>query len=504
RRGWAVAELSTYRFPARPSTGLLFGLSLPRLLALGSAGVVLIVVTSHPSLVAVLLGGASMLVLVAAASVKVAGRALIEWLPVAVGYAWGQATRNNEFYTSPDLADPALPDGVLDLPGGLFGFELHAYTTQSKATSANPTVADYGILIDTFRGRLVAIVEVSGQDLLFCDPDEQQARFAGWGGLLDHVGQSLPELCRLQLVHLCGPAVGGQPRRWHHTHGGRGEEATADSYRQLLDAADGAGQEHRLLLAIALDRKTARRPIRQAGGGRDGAATVLLDRATQVEEALAGAGIEVHGWLAARQVAAVLRGGFDPSAVQQLDARGTDVTTGAGCDPAVAGPAAMVESWSSLRLEAGWATTLQVAAPPSRPVTGEFLQHLLIGVPAARRMSLLYVPTPAQTAERRAQTQQVTAESEQALRMRWGFAGSARHRRSHGDAAQREADLVDGRAVFRLVWTITITGESPAELDAAVGQVEAAARRCALELRRLVGTQRQAFPFTLPLCRGAR
>ena len=95
-------------------------------------------------------------------------------------------------------------------------------------------------------------------------------------------------------------------------------------------------------------------------------------------------------------------------------------------------------------------------------------------------------------------------ESEQALRVRWGFAASARHRRSHGDAAQREADLVDGRAVFRLVWTITVTGASPAELDAAVGQVEAAARRCGLELRRLVGTQRQAAAFTLPLCRGAR
>ena len=494
-----------YRFPARPAVGLLFGLSLPRLVALGMAGVVLIVVSSRPTLGTVLAGGVGMLLLVAAASVKVAGRALIDWLPVAVGFVWAQATRNNEFYASPDLADAPLPDGVLDLPGELFGFELHTYTTtETRATVANPTTADYGILFDTFRGRLVAIVEVSGQDLLFCDPAEQQTRIAGWGGLLDHVGQSLPELCRLQLVHLCAPATGSQARRWHRQHGGRGDETTAASYRQLLESADGAGQQHRLLLAIGLDRNAARRAIRQAGGGRDGAATVLLDRASQVEEALTGAGVEVHGWLPARQVAAVLRAGFDPAASDELDGRGDDVTAGAGCDPAVAGPAGMVESWTSLRLDTGWATTLQVAGPPSRPVTGEFLQHLLIGVPAARRMSLLYVPTPVQTAERRAQTQQVTAESEQALRVRWGFAASARHRRSHGDAAQREADLVDGRAVFRLVWTITLTGASISELDVAVGQAEAAARRCGLELRRLVGTQRQAASFTLPLCRGAR
>ncbi len=499
-----MAELSTYRFPARPSVGVLFGLTLPRLTVFGVAAIMLIVVTSRPTLASVLSGGAVIVLMVLSAAVKVSGRTVVDWAPITVAHVWGRARRHHEFYASPDLADPVLPEGVLDLPGGLFGFELHAYITESRATSANPTPADYGILMDTFRDRMVAIVEVSGQDLLFCDPDEQQARFVGWGGLLDHVGQTLPELCRLQLVHVCAPATAGQARRWHELHGGRGGEETSGSYRQLLDQADGVGQQHRLLLAIALDRRAARRAIRQAGGGRDGAATVLLDRAVQVEEALAGAGIEVHGWLPARQVAALLRVSFDPAAADQFDVRGDDVTDGAGCDPTAAGPAGMVESWASLKLDSGWAVTLQVAGPPTRPVTGEFLQHLLIGVPAARRMSLLYVPTPAQTAERRAQTQQVTAESEQALRVRWGFAASARHRRSHGDAAQREADLVDGRAVFRLVWTLTVTGASPAELDAAVGQVEAAARRCGLELRRLVGTQRQAAAFTLPLCRGAR
>ena len=500
-----MAELHAYRFPARPAVGVLFGLSLPRLVSYGLAGVMLIVVSARPSLAGVLVGGLLMVALVATASVKVAGRALVDWVPVAAGFLWRQVTRNTEFYASADLVETPLPDGVLDLPGELFGFELHAYlAADTRATVNNPSPADYGILLDTFRGRLVAIVEVSGGDLLFLDPAEQQAHIGSWGGLLDHVGQSMPELCRLQLVHVCGPATGGQARRWHDDHGGHGDQATTVSYRHLLDEADGVGQHHRLLLAIALDRTVVRRQIRQAGGGHDGAATVLLDRAARIEDALAGAGVEVHGWLPARQVAAVLRAGFDPAAVDNLDARGVDVTAGAGCDPAVAGPAGMVESWTALRLDSGWAATLQVAGPPSRPVTGEFLQHLLIGVPAERRMSLLYVPTPMSVAERRAQTQQVTAESEQALRSRWGFGTSARHRREHGDAARREEELVEGRAVYRLVWTITVTAPDPAGLDVAVGHLEAAGRRCGVELRRLVGTQRQAASFSLPLCRGAR
>jgi hypothetical protein len=180
------------------------------------------------------------------------------------------------------------------------------------------------------------------------------------------------------------------------------------------------------------------------------------------------------------------------------------VNNGAGVAPAGAGPAGMADGWSAVRHDSGWSVTLQVTRPPGRPVTGEFLQHLLIGVPAERRLSLLYVPTPVATAERRAQTQQVSTESEQTLRARWGFGTSAQQRRAWHDAAQREEDLVEGRTVYRVVWLLTVTAATPTELDTAVGQVEAAARRCSLDLRRLSGTQRQGFAFTLPLCRGAR
>jgi hypothetical protein len=114
------------------------------------------------------------------------------------------------------------------------------------------------------------------------------------------------------------------------------------------------------------------------------------------------------------------------------------------------------------------------------------------------------VPTGTSQAERRAQSAQVSAEAEQAVRARWGFASSARQRRQAGDAARREAELVEGRTVYRVVWLVTVTATELAGLDVAVGHIEAAARRCGLELSRLAGTQRQAAGFTLPLCRGAR
>ena len=498
-----MGDLHAYQFPARPAGGVLFGLSVARLAALGAAGIVFIAAMARPTPTSLSVGAVAIGLLATSAAVKVGGRAAIDWIPIWVGYGFSQATRNNEFYSSPDLTGQ-LPDGMLDLPGGLFGIELHSLQVPSAATVANPTPVGYGIIADTFRHRLVAIAELAGPGFLFLDPPDQQALIGAWGGVLDHLAQSLPELARLQLVHTVGPASTEPLLRHHRRHGGRGTDTTTDSYAELLAASKAHAQEHRLLLAIGLDRRLARRAIRQAGGGTDGAAQVLMDRAATIEDALAAAGVDVHGWLPARAVAGLLRAGFDPASRATQDDRPDDVNDGGRAEVAAASPAGMVDGWSTVRHDSGWSATLQIVRPPSRPVAGDFLQHLLIGVPAERRLSILYVPMPMAAAERQAQTAQVATESEQHVRARLGFATTARQRRHHDDAARREADLVEGRAVYQVVWLVTVTGPTPAELDTAIGQVEAAARRCSLELRRLAGTQRQAFGFTLPLCRGAR
>ncbi len=505
-----MSELRTYQFPVRVEASLAFGLSLSRLVAVGVAGVVFIVMMTVGGTGVVSSGVVLLVVLAAGTFLRVGGRYAIDWLPVWAGFGWAAATRNNEFYSSPELTGP-LPPETLDLPGELFGLELHEFTPDTAVEVGGER--RYGTVRDTFRGRLVAIVEVSGEDFLFLDPEDEQARITAWGATLDHLAQSLPEVVRLQVVHTVGPASAEVLSEDHDRHGGRGSEVTASSYRQVLARSGAAAQEHRCLIAIALEARQARRAVRQAGGGLPGAGRVLMERAVAVEDALQAAGLSVHGWLSATQIARLLRTAFDPASHHRpgdepalSGAEDTGGPAGEALPVAVAtaGPTALVDQWSALRHDGGWSTTWQVIRPPSRPVTGDFLQHLLIGVAARRRMSLLYVPTSMHVAERRAQTDQVSTEAEEAVRARWGFASSARHRRAHADAASREAELVEGRAVYRVVWLITVTADDPAALDAADGQVEAAARRCGVELRRLAGTQRQAFGFTLPLCRGAR
>jgi hypothetical protein len=503
--------------------GVAFGLSVSRLVAVGIAGVVFVTMMTVGGRAVVTAGTALLVVLTAASTVRIGGRHPLDWLPIWASHGWAAMTGNNEFYTSPDVALD-LPPETFDLPGELFGLELHEFTPPATARPGQ-TAVRYGVVRDTFRNRLIAVVEVSGEDFLFLDADDAQARIGAWGATLDHLAQTLPEIVRLQVVHTVGPAATATLAARLATNGGRGTPDTALSYRQVLERCGDAGQQHRCLLAIGLDVGAARRAVRQAGGGLAGAGAVLIDRAAAVEDGLRAAGLEVHGWLSARQIAQLLTVGFDPGAYHRHDPaldrptddhNEADANTvepgdddevgdgGLGAVVAACGPGGLVDGWSALRHPGGWSTSLQVVRPPSRPVTGDFLQHLLIGVPAVRRMSLLYVPTAMHQAERRAQSQQVSTEAEAQVRARWGFGLSARHRREHADAAAREAELVAGRAVFRVVWLVTVTAADPGGLDVAVGQVEAAARRCGLELRRLVGTQRQAAGFTLPLCRGAR
>lgn len=491
--------LAIYTFPTGPAGGILFGLSGPRLTAVGLSGLALLVAVMGTGTGARLAALTVVAVSLLLTFVKITHRPLLEWIPVVARHGWAQATRANEFYRSPDLETGPLPDEVLDLPGELFGLELHDLTVDTDTTADH--AIRYGIVRDVWRKRVIVVAEVSGDGFLFDDPDDQQHRVDGWGALLDQVAATMPEIVRLQVVHTAGPAPVKRLARYHRTAGGHGTPATATSYRQVVERAGRDAQEHRMLLAVALDERAARNAIRQAGGGIAGAANVLLDRAARIEAQLTASGLQVHGWLSAGTIAAVLRVAFDPAAATSLP---TDGDGNPDVSPPACGPWAMNAGWAAVRHDSGWSTSFEVVRPPARPVTPDFLQHLLVGVPAQRRLSLLHVPMVAEQAERDAKSRQISADAEASIRSRFGFGVTRRQVREHEDATRQEEDVVDGRGMFRLVWLLTVTAPDPQQLEAAAGQVEAAARKCRLELRRTFGMQRQAAGFTLPLCRGAR
>ena len=70
---------------------------------------------------------------------------------------------------------------------------------------------------------------------------------------------------------------------------------------------------------------------------------------------------------------------------------------------------------------------------------------------------------------------------------------------------RREAELVAGHGLYRMLGFISTSAEDRTHLEAASGEIESLAQRSQLELARLSGEHDQAFGVAaLPLAQGLR
>jgi hypothetical protein len=275
------------------------------------------------------------------------------------------------------------------------------------------------------------------------------------------------------------------------------------SYLELVDQAGPVAPAHETFLALSISTTKARRAIRQAGGGHDGAVQVLLRELTGIRRQLAGADLKVEGILTPRLLAGTLRTAFEPFARAPL-ARRSAAAAGdqAGTSPANAWPLATETTWSSYRTADVWHVTYWIAQWPRSPVGADFLAPLLLGSTAIRAVAVTMQPISPARAHREVEQAVLKSHADEEVRARAGFTTTARRRRTQETAARRERELADGHADYRLAGYVTVSATSREELHAACGEVEQLAQQSALELRRLDGQQDTAFTWTLPLAHG--
>lgn len=108
----------------------------------------------------------------------------------------------------------------------------------------------------------------------------------------------------------------------------RGDESwTSRTYAELINRAGPAGERHATTISLALDMKTAARPIRTAGGGMKSAAAVLRQEMSTLTAALHSADLKATDWLTPGQLAVILRSAYDPAIAATLGAPGTSDRT---------------------------------------------------------------------------------------------------------------------------------------------------------------------------------
>lgn len=474
--------LSPVKLSRLSKRGVLLGLSVAQLAALGLG------VASF--IAGMMTGGAWMLYSAAlwapallVAFVPIAGRPVVEWLPVAANWTWrsllGQ-TRYRARITRP------RPAGTLALPGDAAALRQYA-----------DPVTEAVMIHDPHGQTLTVLLEVHHSSFVLLDPGEQERRVQAWGRVLA-TGCRSGRIARLQVLERAIPDSGSGLAQWWSEQGNDDGSWVSETYKALIDRAGPAGERHISTLSISLDMKAAARQIRSAGRGLKGAAEVLRQEMRTLVTALRAADLEPSDWYSPGQLAIMLRGAYDPEVSVALDRAG-----GLGEELAAAGPVAVEEFWDRLRTDSGWHAVLWISEWPRSLTFPGFLAPVLLAGGVRRAFTLLCDPMRADQAARDVRKRKTEHISDRAQRQRIGQIEDATQSAELDDVLQQEADLVSGHGSLRYTGLIAITAPTSDELDTAISSIEQASVQASCETRRLVGQQAAAFAAAaLPLCRG--
>ena len=488
-----------YRFGPLERRGLLVGLTGPQLSVLFLAGVTAVItLRTLPAfsgfVLAAFIGAFGALL----AFVPVAGRTIEEWLPLAG--AW--VVRRRRRFVSPRPTSGAATFEERKTQPDLPPFLRDISVISHSVPSANGYI---GVIKDRRAGTYTGVLSVRGKSFALLDSPEKSRRLASWASILSGLAREGGAVHRVQWVERTVPDAGDEIGQYLKKNMAVPvDSAIARSYLEVVDQAGPVTQEHEVLVALQVHAGKTRRGIKAAGGGDHGACEVLRRELASLSASLMSAEVAVEGALTPRLVAKALRTAFDPACRRSLAAIASREVDREGTSVLNAGPLGAEETWSMYRSDGACHATYWIAEWPRIDADADFLAPLLLRTEAMRTISLTMEPVSPLKALRSVENARTSAAADEELRERAGFVTTTRRRKEQDSLADHERDLSDGHAFYRFSGFVTVTAPTRDELMSACGEIEEAAGRCFLDIRKLVGEQERAFTYTLPLCRGLR
>ncbi len=417
--------------------------------------------------------------LLALAFVRWGGKPAIEALPTGAHYVTRRALGQTTYRARTTKPRPA---GTLALPGDAASMR---FLIEEKTGTV--------VLHDPHAQTLTVAALLSHPAYVLLAPEEQARRVHGWGRALASLA-STGIGTRVQVLEISLPDAGRGITGWWDANGVKtpGQWAV-HQYEQLMRTAAPAASTHRTIIALSLDLRAARAPIRQAGRGLAGAVAFLRQEMTSFEASLRGADLRLVTWLDEADLAATLRQAYEP---------GYDRDQLVPCPIESAGPMAVDEKWDHLHHDSAHSAVLwikewpRVSAPP-------FFLHSLVFQPGIRKtISITAEPVPADEAIRDIRKAKVEYVTEAAQKARIGALADLSDSVEQADVLDRERALIAGHADIRFTGLIAVTASSREDLEAALAEVARAAIQSGCETRRLYGQQARAFAAAaLPLAR---
>ena len=450
-------------------------------------------------------------VAVAAASLTVAflpirGRTIIEYVPVITNF-WAQRLTRHDVYRGGVFRMRDTDTAEFVLPGDL------AHLRMINFAVVGGDSAEVAVIHDPYAKSYTAVLALEGSTFALLETSVRASRVDAWGTLLAQLCSENGIVSRVQVLERTLPDSGDALHRDWARRGLHDGSLQAANYEQLLSAVDGSTQAHECFVAVSVDARRASSEIRQAGGGHQGAAAVVIREIDKIAEGLKTAGVRVDGWCPPRLLGEIIRTSYDPasrSLIQRRggsssDSRGGDDGLPSGVDPRICGPMRAENAWSHYRTDSAVHRCWWILQWPRQYVDAGFLAPLLLSTQHRRTVSIILEPLSPSRASRRVTLRQSGVTSEADMRKRLRRRTTRRHEVEASDVDRRESELVAGHGLYRMLGLLSVSAGDLAELEAASGEIEALAQRSQLEIARLSGEHDQAFgAAALPLARGLR
>jgi hypothetical protein len=215
-----------------------------------------------------------------------------------------------------------------------------------------------------------------------------------------------------------------------------------------------------------------------------------------LEAGLSACGVAVLGRESTSSLIARVRSAFDPVARDEIERQGEQHQLRHW---AQAGPVAAQETWDAYQHDSGLSVSWALREAPRQAVSARVLVPLLAPGPYPRRVSLLYLPYPADQAAARVESEITAGQLRRAWAQRTRRDETQRDRDDRDRALAAAREEAEGAGVGRLTVYVTTTVTDPAELPSAVADVEQRAGAAKLRLRRLWGAQSTGFAASLGL-----
>src|SRR5581483_3074808 len=202
----------------------------------------------------------------------------------------------------------------------------------------------------------------------------KQRLLSQWGDVLSGLSREGSPVRRLQWIERTLPEPGdGIPSYFRDrvalTVGAR----PVQSYLQLVEAHAPSTQRHETLLVVQISPGRAKRLIQQAGGGEQGACTVLAREVFALAQRVQAAELDVDGVLTPRLLAQSLRVAFDPEERRAVAARAVARNAMPGIAPSEAWPMHTQTTWHYYRTDSAFHATYWIAEWPRTEVGPDFL-----------------------------------------------------------------------------------------------------------------------------------